>query len=106
MSRYFASAISAAATARICGTPPAELSTCPVVIVCTESTTSSPGSTSSTWVSSGGQVVLGGEVELVVHAAGALGAQPHLGGRLLAGDDQRPAAACCGVALGDLEQQR
>ena len=34
----------------------------------------------------GAQVGLGGEVELVVHAAGAVGAQPDLGGGLLAGD--------------------
>ena len=38
------------------------------------------------WVEHGAEVGLGGEVELVVDAAGAVGAQPHLGGGLLAGD--------------------
>ena len=37
----------------------------------------------------GAEVGLGGEVELVVHAAGAVGAQPDLGGGLLAGDVER-----------------
>ena len=41
----------------------------------------------------GAEVGLGGEVELVVHGSGALGAQPHLAGRLLAGDVQH-ASAC------------
>ena len=43
MPRSLATPISAAATARICGTPPAPLSTASVEIVCTESTTSRPG---------------------------------------------------------------
>ena len=51
------------------------------------------------------EVGLGGEVELVVDAAGAVGAQPHLGGRLLAGDVER-AALVAGGLRGDLEQQR
>ena len=52
MPRALATAMSAAATARICGTPPAAPSLASVEIVCTESTTSRPGCTSSTWVSS------------------------------------------------------
>ena len=51
------------------------------------------------------EVGLGGEVELVVHPAGAVGAQPHLGGRLLAGDVER-AARGPGRLRGHLEQQR
>ena len=44
-----------------------------------ESTTSSVGRTSSMWVEHRAEVGLGGEVELVVDAAGAVGAQPDLG---------------------------
>ena len=51
------------------------------------------------------EVGLGGEVELVVDAAGAVGAQPHLGGRLLAGDVEG-AALVAGGLRGHLEQQR
>ena len=51
MPRALATAMSAAATARICGTPPAAPSLASLEIVCTESTTSRPGRTSSTWVS-------------------------------------------------------
>ena len=62
MPRSLATAISAAATARTWVTPPAVPSTAGEAIVCTESTTSRPGSTASTWPSTRGQVGLGGEV--------------------------------------------
>ena len=52
----------------------------------------------------GGQVGLGGEVEVVVQRADAIGAQPHLGRGLLAGDVER--AAGLGEPGGDVEQQR
>ena len=50
------------------------------------------------------EVGLGGEQQVVVQGADALGAQPHLGGGLLAGDVERAAAP--GEARRDLEQQR
>ena len=51
MPRSLATAMSAAVTARICVTPPAEPSACALAMVCTLSTTSSPGRTASTWAS-------------------------------------------------------
>src|SRR5690606_19049245 len=52
----------------------------------------------------GGQLGLGGEVEVVADGVDAVGAEPDLGGRLLAGDVEN------GLALGDagggLQQQR
>jgi hypothetical protein len=51
------------------------------------------------------EVGLGGEVELVVHAPGAVGAQPHLGRRLLAGDVEGAALVPRGLGR-DLEEQR
>ena len=51
------------------------------------------------------EVGLGGEVELVLDAAGAVGAHPHLGGGLLAGHVEHPVAQPRGLR-GDLEQQR
>ena len=51
------------------------------------------------------EVGLGGEVELVVDAAGAVGAQPDLGGGLLAGDVEGAALVARGLGR-DLEQQR
>ena len=104
MPRCLATAISAAATARICGTPPAPPSTASVEMVCTESTTSRPGPTASRWVSTAPRSFSAARNSLVVHGADALGAQAHLGGGLLAGDDQR-AAAAGGEAVGDVEQQ-
>ena len=53
----------------------------------------------------GAEVGLRGEVELGLHATGAVGAQPHLGGRLLAGDVERAALVARGLR-GDLQQQR
>ena len=50
------------------------------------------------------EVGLGRQVELVGERVGPPGPQPHLGGRLLAGDVER-AAARLGPARGDLEQQ-
>jgi hypothetical protein len=73
-------------------TPPALPSAAGEAIVCTESTTSRPGSTVSTWPSSAARSVSAGQVEPGVQRAGALGPQPHLRGRLLAGDDERGAA--------------
>jgi hypothetical protein len=52
----------------------------------------------------GAEVGLGREVELVVDAAGAVGAQPHLARRLLAGDVERPVLEPRGLG-GHLEQQ-
>ena len=57
------------------------------------------------WVEHGAEVGLGGEVELVVDAAGAVGAQPDLGGGLLAGDVEGAVLVARGLG-GDLEQQR
>ena len=74
-------------------------------MVWTESTTSSVGPDLLDVGEHRAEVGLGGEVELVVDAAGAVGAQPHLGGRLLAGDVER-AALVAGGLRGDLEQQR
>ena len=76
-------------------------------MVCTESTTSSVGPDLLDVGEHRAEVGLGGEVELVVDAVGAVGAQPHLGGGLLAGDvedarrryarrsGRRPRAAAC-----------
>ena len=90
---------SATVTARTCVTPPGAPSAVSVDMVCTESTTSSCGATASMWRDDRRQVGLGGQVQLVVHGAGALGAQPDLPRRLLAGDvedrarSRRPCAA-------------
>ena len=105
MPRCFATPISAAATARICGTPPAAPSMASVEIVCTESTTSRPGRDVVEVREQGAEVVLGGEEQLGIDGADALGPQPHLRRRFLAGDDQR-AAAAGGIAVGHVEQQR
>jgi hypothetical protein len=51
------------------------------------------------------QVRFGGQVDLVVGAAGAFGPQPDLAGRLLTGQIQC-APTCLRPAMGDLEQQR
>ena len=51
------------------------------------------------------EVGLRGEEQLVVDAAGAVGAQPHLGGRLLAGDVEGALPGARGLR-GHLEQQR
>ncbi len=51
------------------------------------------------------EVRLGGEVQLVVAAAGSLGAKPDLASRLLSRQVQRPAPGL-GPAVRDLEQQR
>ncbi len=53
----------------------------------------------------GAEVGLRGQEQLVVHAAGAVGAQPHLGGRLLAGDVEGALPGAGGLGR-DLEQQR
>ena len=74
-------------------------------MVWTESMTSSVGPDLLDVGEHGAEVGLGGEEELVVDAAGAVGAQPHLGGRLLAGDVER-AGAHPGGLRGHLEQQR
>ena len=50
------------------------------------------------------EVGLGGDVELVVQRAGALGAQPHLGGRLLGAGVEHPPAGPRALRR-DLEQQ-
>ena len=87
MPRSLATAMSAAATARTCVTPPGDaVDARRSTMVCTESTTSSRGAPASTWPSTAAEVGLGGEVQPVVHRAGALGPQPHLPGRLLTGD--------------------
>ena len=58
-------------------------------MVWTESTTSSVGADLLDVAEHRTEVGLGGEVELVVDAAGPVGAQPHLGRGLLAGDVER-----------------
>ena len=73
-------------------------------MVCTESTTSRVGRTCSMWRQDRTEVGLGGEVELVVDPAGAVGAQPDLAGGLLAGDVE-DALLGLGRLGGDLEQQ-
>ena len=70
-----------------------------------ESTTSSVGPDLLDVGEHRAEVGLGGEVELVVHAAGAVGAQPDLGGGLLAGDVEGAALVARGLGR-DLEQQR
>ena len=102
--RSLASAVSATVTARVWVTPPGEPSTVAVDMVWMESTTSRPGCSSSMCPSDRLEVGLGGEEQLVVHGAGALGAQPDLPGRLLAGDVEHTGA---GSGLGGhLQQQR
>ena len=105
MLRSLAIRISAAATSRTWVTPPGTPSTSLALIVCTESTTSSVGLTSSTWPSTAPEVGLGREVELVLDRAGAVGAHPHLRGRLLAGDVE-DSVPLPGRLRGHLEQQR
>ena len=105
MLRVLATRISAAATSLTWVTPPGTPSTSAAPMVCTESTTSSLGADLLDVGEHRAEVGLGGEVELVVDAAGAVGAQPHLGGRLLAGDVEGAALVAGGLG-GDLEQQR
>ena len=88
MPRSLATATSAAVTARTCVTPPATPSMPGAEMVCTESMTSRPGLDRVEVAEHRLQVGLGGQVEPLVQGAEALGAQPHLAGRLLAGDDQ------------------
>ena len=105
MLRVLATRISAAATSLTWVTPPGTPSTSAAPIVWTESTTSSVGPDLLDVAEHRAEVGLGGEVELVVDAAGAVGAQPHLGGGLLAGDVEGAAPVARGLG-GDLEQQR
>ena len=105
MPRSLATAISAAATARTWVTPPGAPSTPAAAIVCTESTIEQPRLDRVDVAEHRGQVGLGGQVELVVQRADPLGAQPDLGGRLLAGDVRAPAAVPRGHAVRDVEQQ-
>ena len=105
MLRVLATRTSAAATSLTWVTPPGTPSTSAAPMVCTESTTSSVGPHLLDVAEHRAEVGLGGEVELVVHAAGAVGAQPDLGGRLLAGDVEGAAPGARGLG-GDLEQQR
>ncbi len=97
--------VSAVVTARTWVTPPVTPSASVVDMVCTESTTTRVGCTCLDVAQRGLQVGFGGQVHLVVRASGALGPQPDLPGRLLAGQVQR-AAADSGPAVRDLEQQR
>ena len=60
-------------------------------MVCTESTIEDVGLHRLDVAEHGRQVGLGGEVEVVGEGADPLGPQPHLGRRLLAGDDQAAA---------------
>ena len=105
MLRVLATRISAAATSLTWVTPPGTPSTSPAPMVWIESTTSSVGPDLLDVGEHRAEVGLGGEVELVVHAAGAVGAQPDLRGRLLAGDVEGAALVARGLG-GDLEQQR
>ena len=105
MLRVLATRISAAATSLTWVTPPGTPSRPEAPMVWIESTTSSLGPDLLDVGEHRAEVGLGGEVELVVHAAGAVGAQPHLGRGLLAGDVER-AALVAGGLRGDLEQQR
>ena len=105
MLRVLATRISAAATSLTWVTPPGTPSMPAAPMVCTESTTSSVGTHLLDVGEHGAEVGLGGEEQLVVDAAGAVGAQPHLGGGLLAGDVER-AALVAGGLRGHLEQQR
>ena len=105
MLRVLATRISAAATSLTWVTPPGTPSRSAAPMVWIESTTSSVGPHLLDVAEHGAEVGLGGEVELVVDAAGAVGAQPDLGGGLLAGDVERAAPVARGLG-GDLEQQR
>ena len=105
MLRVLATRIRAAATSLTWVTPPGTPSMPAAPMVWIESTTSSVGPDLLDVGEHRAEVGLGGEVELVVHAAGAVGAQPHLGGRLLAGDVEGAALVARGLG-GHLEQQR
>ena len=105
MPRLLATAVSALATARTWVAPPSVPSTAGERTVCTLSRTSSEGLTCLDVGQHGRQLGLGGQVEPLVQGADPLGPQPHLGGGLLAGDDQRGPVGR-GDPVGDLEQQR
>ena len=105
MLRVLATRIRAAATSLTCVTPPGTPSMPEAPIVCTESTTSRRRPDLLDVGEHRAEVGLGGEEQLVVDAAGAVGAQPHLGGRLLAGDVEGALAGAGGLGR-DLEQQR
>ena len=105
MLRVLATRISAAATSLTWVTPPGTPSTSAAPMVWIESTTSRLGPDLLDVGEHRAEVGLGGEVELVVDAAGAVGAQPDLGGRLLAGDVEGAALVAGGLG-GHLEQQR
>ena len=105
MLRSLAIRISAAATSLTWVTPPGTPSTSAALMVWTESITSSVGRTCLDVAEHGAEIGLGREVELVLDAAGAVGAQPHLGRGLLAGDVERAVPQPRGLG-GHLEQQR
>ena len=105
MLRVLATRISAAATSLTWVTPPGTPSMPEAPMVWIESTTSSVGPDLLDVGEHRAEVGLGGEVELVVDAVGAVGAQPDLGGGLLAGDVEDPLPDPGGLG-GHLEQQR
>ncbi len=100
-----AAMVSAVVTARTWVTPPVTPSASVVDMVCTESTTTSAGLHLVDVAERHLQIGFGGQVDLVVGAAGAFGPQPDLARRLLTGQIQR-APAASRPAVGDLEQQR
>ena len=75
-----ASAVSAAVISRTWVTPPGTPSTPAALMVCTESTISSAGSTACDVAEQRAEVGLGRQVERVADRADPVGPQPHLGG--------------------------
>ena len=92
MLRSLAIRISAAETSLTCVTPPGTPSTSPALIGLHRVDDQQGRLDRLDVAEHGAEVGLGGEVELVLDAADAVGAQPHLGGRLLAGDVQHAVA--------------
>ena len=87
-----ASAVSATVTARVWVTPPGAPSASAVDMVWIESIDEQVRAQRVDVPEHGAEVGLGGQVQLVVHGAGALGAQPDLPRRLLAGHVQHAPA--------------
>ena len=100
-----AAMVSAVVTARTWVTPPVTPSASVVDMVCTESITTRRRPHLVDVAERRLQIRFGGQVDLVVGAAGAFGPQPDLAGRLLARQIQR-APAGLRPAMRDLEQQR
>ena len=104
MLRSLATAISAAATSRVWATLPAAPSSSAGGDGLHRVDDHQVGRHGVDVAEDGGQVGLGGQEERAGHRLDPLGPQPHLGGRLLAGDVEHP-PPLAGGAGGDVEQQ-